>query len=195
MKNADIVSYTTKGFKMQIPPNVSSSASTNSQTQIRSVFTEKLSKTEASDIKSQIAQNARSMALDSVSIQGVFSNKISGSGDEYDKFQSFLTNIGYSGKPIASLSKEEATELVSKDGFFGVDKTSQRVADFVIAGSGGNEAKMRAGREGMIKGFKDAEAMWGGKLPEISQETMKKSIEMVDKAMHDLGFSVIDKEV
>ena len=179
---------------MQISPNVSSSVAANTQTQIKSVFTEKLSKSEASDIKEQIAQNANAMALNSISVQGAFSIKIDNSGGEYDKFQSFLSSIGYSGKPIASLSKEEATELVSKDGFFGVDKTSQRVADFVIMGAGGDESKMRAGREGMIKGFKDAEAMWGGKLPEISQETMKKSIEMVDKAMHDLGFSVIDKE-
>lgn len=195
MKNADIVSYIIKGFKMQISPNISSSIGANSQTQVKSTFTEKLSKSELSDIKEQIAKNANEMVLNSISIQGSLSNKVASAGDEYDKFQSFLGDIGYSGKPIAKLSKEEATELVSKDGFFGVDKTSQRVADFVIMGAGGDESKMRAGREGMIKGFKDAEAMWGGKLPEISQETMKKSIEMVDKAMHDLGFSIINKEV
>ncbi|MDD5156501.1 hypothetical protein [Sulfurimonas sp.] len=180
---------------MQISPNVSSSVGANTQTQVKSVFTEKLSKSELSDIKEQIAKNANEIVLNSISLQGSFSNKTANADGEYDKFQSFLGDIGYSGKPIAKLSKEEATELVSKDGFFGVDKTSQRIADFVIMGAGGDESKMRAGREGMIKGFKDAEAMWGGKLPEISQETMKKSIEMVDKAMHDLGFSIIDKEV
>jgi UDP-N-acetylmuramyl tripeptide synthase len=33
-------------------------------------------------------------------------------------FKEFLNDIGYTGKPIASLSAEEATELVSEDGFF-----------------------------------------------------------------------------
>ena len=53
---------------------------------------------------------------------------------------------------------------------------------------------MRAGREGMILGFKQAEAMWGGELPEISQQTMKAAIEMVDKAMYELGFSILNEE-
>jgi len=51
---------------------------------------------------------------------------------------------------------------------------------------------LRAGREGMIQGFKNAEKMWGKELPQISQETMKKSIALVDKAMSEAGFSIID---
>ncbi len=54
---------------------------------------------------------------------------------------------------------------------------------------------MRAGREGMIQGFKEAEQMWGGELPEISQKTIAKAIELVDMAMNDLGFSILNKEV
>ena len=46
----------------------------------------------------------------------------------------------------------------------------------------------------MLQGFKMAEDMWGGELPEISQITMQKATEMVDKAMYDLGFSIINKE-
>lgn len=179
---------------MQITSGVGAFNSQNTQVQVKNVFTEKLSKSEVNDIREQIAQNANAMTFNSISLQGVVSDKIDGAGSEYDKFQNFLNEIGYSGKPIAKLSKDEAADLVSKDGFFGVDKTSQRIADFVIMGAGGDESKMRAGRDGMIKGFKDAEAMWGGKLPQISQDTMTKSIELVDKAMQELGFSVINKE-
>jgi len=46
----------------------------------------------------------------------------------------------------------------------------------------------------MLQGFKEAEAMWGGELPEISQKTMQKALELVDKAMYDLGYSVLDTE-
>jgi len=54
---------------------------------------------------------------------------------------------------------------------------------------------LRAGREGMIQGFKDAEEAWGGELPEISQTTMSKSIEMLDMAIKDLGYSILNQEV
>jgi hypothetical protein len=47
----------------------------------------------------------------------------------------------------------------------------------------------------MLLGFKQAEDMWGDKLPDISQKTMQAAIEMVDKAMSDLGFSILNTEV
>ena len=134
------------------------------------------------------------VSFNSASIQGQINGKADKFTQDYQDFQTFLSDIGYSGKPIAELSQEEATELVSEDGFFGVTQTSERIANFVINGAGGDESMMRAGREGMIQGFKEAEAMWGGELPEISQETMAKAIEMVDSAMHDLGFSIINEE-
>ena len=43
-----------------------------------------------------------------------------------------LSNIGYEGKPITELSVDEANELLSDDGFFGIEQTSDRVANFVF---------------------------------------------------------------
>jgi len=37
--------------------------------------------------------------------------------------------------------------------------------------------------------------MWGSELPEISQETMARATQMVDSAMRDLGFSILDQEI
>jgi len=172
--------------------NVSQKTTSN----VKTNFTEKISANEAKEIREQITQNANDMLVKSttaqVSIAGGSTDKFQA---DYEEFQSFLKDIGYNGKPIAELSQDEASALVSKDGFFGVDKTSQRVADFVINGAGGDESMMRAGREGVLNGFKEAEAMWGGELPEISQETMSKTIELIDKAMYDLGYSILDQEV
>lgn len=114
---------------------------------------------------------------------------------EYEEFQDFLQQIGYEGKPIAELSQEEAAELVSEDGFFGIEKTAQRIADFVINGAGDNEELFRAGRDGVLRGFEEAEAIWGGTLPDISYKTIEKAVELIDMAMHDLGFSIISTEV
>lgn len=180
---------------MQISTKAGVLNPTNKPSVIKPLFTEKISKEDVKEIKEQIQQNANAIAFNSASVQASALGKNDNFAKQYDDFQSFLKGIGYDGKPIAELSKEEAAELVSEEGFFGVKQTSERIANFVINGAGGDEAMFRAGREGMIQGFKEAEAMWGGKLPQISQETMAKSIEMVDKAMYELGFSILDKEV
>jgi hypothetical protein len=103
-----------------------------------------------------------------------------------------LGSLGYKGKPIGDLSTDEAKALVADDGFFGVTKTAQRIADFVVSGGGNDIEKLKAGREGAIKGFDDAEKLWGDKLPDIAYQTMKKAIETIDKKIEELGGKVLD---
>ena len=162
---------------------------------IKPLYTEKLTADEAKELRQQVELNANAFTFNSVKIQ---SNIFEPQGDfekEYQEFQNFLKDVGYEGKPIASLSQEEASALVAEDGFFGIEQTSQRIADFVINGAGGNEDLLRAGREGVLKGFEEAQEIWGDeKLPDISQQTMKKAVEMIDMAMSDLGFSILNKE-
>lgn len=160
---------------------------------IKPMYTEKISADEVKEIKAQLKENSMAIAFNSTSIQIGVSQKNSFE-QQYEEFQTFLKDIGYEGKPIAELSQDEAAALVAKDGFFGIEQTSDRIANFVITTSGGDEKLMRSAREGMLLGFQQAEEMWGGKLPEISQKTMQSAIEKVDKAMIDLGFSVIDTE-
>jgi len=186
---------TNKGYIMQISSNMSAMSTTaKSQNIIKPLYTEKISQDEVKEIKEQLAQNSLAMAFNSTTIQSTFSSSKDDFAQDYKDFQSFLSDIGYSGKPIAELSQDEAAELVSEDGIFGIKQTSERIANFVINGAGGDEDKLRAGREGMLRGFAEAEKMWGGELPEISQQTIAKATEMVDKAMHDLGFSIINEE-
>lgn len=112
----------------------------------------------------------------------------------YEEFQSFLQGIGYHGKPIAELSQDEAAELVSEEGLFGITQTSERIANFVLNGAGDNEDLLRAGRAGILQGFNEAEQIWGGKLPDISYKTIEKAVEMIDMRMHELGFPIIAEE-
>lgn len=106
-----------------------------------------------------------------------------------------LADIGYTGKPIAQLTQSEAADLVSEDGFFGIKQTSERIANFVIGGAGDDLAKLQAGREGMLQGFKEAEQIWGEKLPEISYTTMQKALEKVDARITELGGKVLDTTI
>lgn len=179
---------------MQISLNMANLTATTNKNSIRTDFTEKISKEEANEIRAKIKENANEFVLKSVNIEGkLVSQKVDMETGIQD-FKDFLNDIGYEGKPIADLSQEEATALVSEDGFFGIQQTSERIANFVIIGAGGDENLLRAGREEMLQGFKDAEAMWGGELPEISQQTMKIALELVDKEMISLGFSILNQE-
>ncbi len=100
--------------------------------------------------------------------------------------------IGYTGKPLKEITPKEAKELVSEEGFFGVKQTSARLADFVLSGGGDNIDRLKAGREGIIQGFKEAEAIWGEKLPDISYETLNKALETIDQKIESLGGKILD---
>lgn len=52
--------------------------------------------------------------------------------------------------------------------------------------------RLKSGREGVLRGFNEAEKAWGGKLPDISYETMAKSLEVIDEKIRELGGSVLD---
>lgn len=97
-----------------------------------------------------------------------------------------LKALGYEGKPITQLTSDEAKKLVSENGFFGVDQTSKRVSDFAFNISGDNVDLLKEAKKGIVKGFADAEKLWGGKLPEISYQTQDKTLESIDKRIQEL---------
>jgi hypothetical protein len=93
------------------------------------------------------------------------------------------------------MTPDEAKALVSEEGFFGVTQTSNRLADFVLSGGGDDLEKLKAGREGILRGFNEAEKMWGGKLPDISYQTIEKALEKIDEKITALGGSILDATV
>ncbi|MGP1360271.1 hydrogenase-4 component G [Campylobacter sp.] len=103
-----------------------------------------------------------------------------------------LAGIGYNGKALGELSGDEASELVSENGFFGISNTAERIAGFVLNGAGDDIEKLKAGRDGVTKGFEDAKKNWGGELPEISQKTIEKTLELLDKKIAEFGGNVLN---
>ena len=98
----------------------------------------------------------------------------------------------HEGRPISEFSPREAADLISEDGYFGVTKTSARIADFVINLAGDDPENLRVGREAVVRGFKEAEKLWGGQLPEISYQTLDKTLAAIDDKIQDTGGSVVD---
>jgi hypothetical protein len=98
------------------------------------------------------------------------------------------SSLFYQNMPISELSYDKATALVQEDGYFGIDKTSQRIIDFVIKGAGNDVERLKAGREGVLRGFSEAGKAWGGgDLPDMSYKTIEKSIKALDDRIAELG--------
>ena len=68
-------------------------------------------------------------------------------------------------------TRAQAQKDVAEDGYWGVNQTSDRILDFAKALAGNDPKKLEEMREAFKKGYEQAEKTWGGKLPEISQQT------------------------
>ncbi len=97
-----------------------------------------------------------------------------------------LSNIGYEGKPITELSVDEANELLSDDGFFGIEQTSNRVVNFVFSFAGDDLELLEKGKAGVVQGFEEALKMFGGELPEISYKTQERTLSLIDEKINSL---------
>ncbi len=97
-----------------------------------------------------------------------------------------LKDIGYEGKAITELSSDEANELLSEKGFFGVNQTSNRVSNFVFNFANKNIELLQEGREGIVRGFEEAQKLFGGQLPEISFQTQERTLKLIDEKIESL---------
>lgn len=106
-----------------------------------------------------------------------------------------LKSIGYEGKELSKLTKDEATDLVSENGFFGIEQTSLRVSSFVLNMAGDNLEALKQSRDGIVQGFEEALKLFGGELPEISYKTQEKTLEAIDKRIEELTKTDLEKEL
>lgn len=72
---------------------------------------------------------------------------------------------------IAAITPAEAQELVSDDGYFGVQQTSDRIFQFAVGIAGGDPSRIDAIKEGINQGFAEAKKAFGDWLPDISYQT------------------------
>ena len=72
---------------------------------------------------------------------------------------------------VDAQTKAQAQADISEDGYWGVNQTSDRILDFAKALASDDPEKADKMMEAFKEGYKKAEEMWGGKLPEISQKT------------------------
>lgn len=91
-------------------------------------------------------------------------------------------------------TKAQAQADIAEDGYWGVKQTSQRILDFANALTGGDPDKIEEMRNAFLKGYKQAEKTWGGKLPDISQKTYAAVLEGFDRMEEDAGLAASKTE-
>jgi len=76
---------------------------------------------------------------------------------------------------------EKAKADVSADGEFGVRKVAERILNFAKTAMGGDASKIETYRAAIQQGFDEVQAMLGGTLPEISQQTHQAIMDELDR--------------
>lgn len=96
--------------------------------------------------------------------------------------QSQASEDAESGKGIKvdPQTRAEAQELISEDGYWGVEKTSDRIVQFAIAAAGNDPGKLETIRAAVEKGFAMASDALGSVLPEICLKTHDAIMEKLD---------------
>jgi len=93
---------------------------------------------------------------------------------------------------VDEATQAKAKELIGEDGYFGVQKTMERIMDFAkaLAGSNPDEKTIENLRDGVQKGFDSVAKMFGGfdKLPEVTQKTHEAVMNAFDEWKVALGF-------
>lgn len=89
----------------------------------------------------------------------------------------------------------QAKKDIAVDGYWGVEQTSDRIYDFALALSGGDEEKMQSMVKAVEKGFKEATKTWGKELPEISSNTYDAVMKKFDNWFEQNGSSARTSDI
>lgn len=103
-----------------------------------------------------------------------------------------VMNAGGLANMYRSLEVDEETRLqaqkdIAEDGYWGVEQTSDRIVDFAKAMAGDDLEMAEKMLDAVKEGFKQAGIEWGEDLPDISQETMKTTLDKLNEWIKSLG--------
>ena len=85
---------------------------------------------------------------------------------------------------VDAATQKKAQEDIAEDGYWGVKQTSDRIVSFATSLAGNDPKALEKMRDAFVKGYKQAEKTWGGKLPDISQKTYDEVMNKFDKLIN-----------
>ncbi len=134
--------------------------------------------TDSSSIVAQLKADAEARTA---TLRSIVEQLISKQSNAYSVATSGGLKSLFENLEVDAQTKAQAQEDISEDGYWGVKATSQRLVDFAKALSGGDASKIDELTEAIKKGFEQAEAAWGGTLPDICQQTYDAVMKAMDE--------------
>jgi len=119
-------------------------------------------------------QKAAPMDSDYITLREMIVNLLEGQGT------ATRVAAGDTSIDIKDLTPEKAQELISEDGYFGVEQTSDRIVQFAISLGGNDPERLEEIKAGIEKGFQMAAKVLGGILPDISMKTHDAVMDKLD---------------
>ncbi len=141
-----------------------------------------LSKSDVTEIRHQQKYELMTMLVGKLfEVQGELENGgklMDGIGeDEIRKLKALLDK----GLPVDPATRSAAEAAVASGGSWSAEAVSERLVNFALRISGGDESKLELIKSAINEGFRQAEKIFGGILPDICYETRRQTTEKLEK--------------
>lgn len=156
----------TAGFSEEAAVYEKSDSRDDSKDTAKSTVNHKMSKADRDALVQALKDDANARQQQLIEI---VRKSMTGQASTWDKSQGLkrlFENLTVDADTIAQAKKD-----IAEDGYWGVEKTSDRILDFAKALSGGDKDKADELLNAFKKGFSQATGAWGDKLPSICQDT------------------------
>lgn len=127
------------------------------------------------DYSSIISNLKQELNTKNTQLQNLVNQLLGEQANKYTKLSDLFKNINADPATIAQAQKD-----VGEDGYWGIEQTSERLVSMAKALSGGDSAKADQMIAAMKKGFDQATAAWGDKLPSICQDTIDAAVKKME---------------
>ena len=142
--------------------------------------TESKDTSKVNDYQSVIKQMKGELSSKNQQLQNLVDQLLSKQAKKYTTWKDLFTDIKDGKVDVDPATIAQAQKDVADDGYWGVDKTSDRLVDMAKALSGGDSSKADTLIAAIKKGFDQAADAWGGELPEICQKTIDAAVQKLN---------------
>lgn len=132
------------------------------------------------DYQNVIKQMKGELSSKNQQLQNLVDQLLSKQAKKYTTLKDLFTDIKDGKVDVDPATIAQAQKDVADDGYWGVDKTSDRLVDMAKALSGGDSSKADTLIAAIKKGFDQAADAWGGELPEICQKTIDAAVQKLN---------------
>lgn len=132
-------------------------------------------KNKVTDYSSIVASMKQELSTKNTQLQNLVNQLLGKQATKYTKLADLFKNINADPATIAQAQKD-----IGEDGYWGVEQTSDRFVSMAQALSGGDASKADEMIAAMKKGFEQATAAWGDKLPSICQDTIDAAVKKME---------------